>query len=151
MTRVLRMWTDPDPGARRDTLEQLFVIDARFNDIDGEFIGHEGLERKAGVDACLDTAGLASRALDCVRDGGSFATSVVPAWFLGALHDGARGISPSRVEVKPDADATAQLADLAARGELTLRVAETVPFERFRDAYTSLERGGLWGKIVLTP
>jgi NADPH2:quinone reductase len=55
------------------------------------------------------------------------------------------------VEVKPDADATAQLAELAARGELTLRVAETVPLERFRDAYTGLERGGLPGKIVFTP
>jgi NADPH:quinone reductase len=106
---------------------------------------------EAGVDACLDTAGLASRALDCVRDGGTFVTSVVPAWFPGALPDGARGISPRRVEVQPDAHATAQLADLAARGELTLRVAEAVPLERFRDAYTSLERGGLPGKIVFTP
>jgi NADPH:quinone reductase len=106
---------------------------------------------EAGVDACLDTAGLSSRALDCVRDGGAFVTSVVPAWFPGALPDGARGISPRRVEVKPDAEVTAQLADLAARGELTLRVAETLPLERFRHAYTSLERGGLPGKIVFTP
>jgi len=44
-----------------------------------------------------------------------------------------------------------ELADLAAKGELTLRVAETVPLERFRDAYMRLERGGLPGKIVLTP
>jgi hypothetical protein len=44
-----------------------------------------------------------------------------------------------------------RLADLAARGELTLRVAETVPRERFRDASLRLERGGLPGKIVLTP
>jgi hypothetical protein len=34
---------------------------------------------------------------------------------------------------------------------VTLRVAETVPLERFRDAYTSLERGGLRGKIVFVP
>jgi NADPH:quinone reductase len=53
--------------------------------------------------------------------------------------------------VQPDADATAELADLAAQGELTLRVAETVPLERYRDAYLRLERGGLPGKIVLTP
>lgn len=74
-----------------------------------------------------------------------------PAWFPGALPDGARGISPRRVEVQPDADVTAQLADLDARGELTLRVAETVPLEGFCDAYTSLERAGLPGKIVFTP
>jgi NADPH:quinone reductase len=106
-------------------------------------------EWQAGVDACVDTAGLGSRALSCVRDGGAFVTSVstVP----GAVPDAARGISPRTVAVQPDADATAQLADLAARGELTLRVAETVPLERFRDAYMRLERGGLPGKIVLTP
>jgi NADPH:quinone reductase-like Zn-dependent oxidoreductase len=50
-----------------------------------------------------------------------------------------------------DADATAELADRAARGELTLRVAKTLPLERLRDAYTRLERAGPHGKIVLTP
>jgi NADPH:quinone reductase-like Zn-dependent oxidoreductase len=108
-------------------------------------------ECQAGVDACLDTAGLGSRALGCVRDGGAFVTSVVPKWFPGALPDAARGISPQRVEVQPDADATAELADLAATGELTLRVAETEPLERFREAYARLEAGGAPGKIVFTP
>jgi NADPH:quinone reductase len=106
-------------------------------------------ERQAGIDACLDTIGLGSRALACVRDGGAFVTSVTTV--PGAVPDAARGISPQTVAVQPDADATAELADLAARGELTLRVAETVPLERFRDAYTRLERGGLTGKIVLIP
>ena len=56
--------------------------------------------------------------------------------------------------MQPDADATAELADLAAKGKLTLRVAETVPLERFRDAYMRLERGGLqdsedpWGIVA---
>jgi len=102
-----------------------------------------------GADACLDTAGLGPAALDCVRDGGAFVTSVTTV--PGAVPDAARGISPQTVAVQPDADATAELADRAARGELTLRVAETLPLERFRDAYTHLERGGLHGKIVLTP
>lgn len=99
-----------------------------------------------GVDACLDTAGLGSRAVVCVRDGGAFVTSVPTA-----VPDVARGISPGTVQVQPDADATAELADRAAKGELTLRVAETLPLERFRDAYARLERGGQPGKIVLTP
>jgi NADPH:quinone reductase len=102
-----------------------------------------------GVDACLDTVGLGSRALGCVRDGGAFVTSVTTV--PGAAPEAARGISPRTVAVQPDANAAAELADRAARGELTLRVAETLPLERFRDAYTRLERGGLPGKIVLTP
>jgi NADPH:quinone reductase len=36
-------------------------------------------------------------------------------------------------------------------GELTVRIAETVPLERFREAYARLAPGGLRGKIVLTP
>jgi NADPH:quinone reductase len=102
-----------------------------------------------GVDACLDTAGLGSGALGCVRDGGAFVTSVTTV--PGAVPGPARGIAPRTVAVQPDAAAAAELADRAARGELTLRVAETLPLERFRDAYTRLERGGLYGKIVLTP
>jgi NADPH:quinone reductase len=102
-----------------------------------------------GVDACLDTAGLGAGALGCVRDGGAFVTSVTTV--PGAVPGAGRGISPRTVAVQPDADAAAGLADRAARGELTLRVAETLPLERFRDAYARLERAGLYGKIVLTP
>jgi NADPH:quinone reductase len=99
-----------------------------------------------GVDACLDTLGLGTAALVCVRDGGAFVTSVPTA-----VPDGARGISPQAVQVQPDAAATADLAERAAAGELTVRIAETLPLERFADAYARLERGGLGGKIVLTP
>jgi NADPH:quinone reductase-like Zn-dependent oxidoreductase len=55
------------------------------------------------------------------------------------------------VQVQPDADALAELAGRAVGGELTVRVAETLPLEAFRDAYARLERGGLRGKIVLMP
>jgi NADPH:quinone reductase len=98
-----------------------------------------------GVDACVDTIGLGIAALVCVRDGGAFVTSV-PTAVPGA----ARGIAPETVQVQPDAAAAAELAQRAASGELTIRVAETFPLERFREAYTRLERGGLHGKIVLT-
>ena len=99
-----------------------------------------------GVDACLDTLGLGSAALVCVRDGGAFVTSVPTA-----VPEAARGIAPQAVQVQPDAAATADLAQRAAAGELTIRIAETLPLERFGDAYARLERGGLRGKIVLTP
>jgi NADPH2:quinone reductase len=98
-----------------------------------------------GVDACVDTIGLGAAALVCVRDGGTFVTSVP-----SAVPDPARGIAPETVQVQPDAGAAAELAQRAASGELTVRVAETIPLERFRDAYTRLQRGGLHGKIVLT-
>jgi NADPH2:quinone reductase len=103
-------------------------------------------EWQDGVDACLDTVGLGAAALVCVRDGGAFVTSVPTA-----VPDAARGITPQTVQVQPDADAIAELARHAAEGELTVRVAEILPLERFRDAYTRLERGGLHGKVVLTP
>jgi NADPH:quinone reductase-like Zn-dependent oxidoreductase len=98
-----------------------------------------------GVDACVDTIGLGVAGLVCVRDGGAFVTSV-PSSVPGA----ARGIAPETVQVQPDAGAAAELAQRAAAGELTVRVAETIPLERFCEAYTRLERGGLHGKIVLT-
>jgi NADPH:quinone reductase len=98
-----------------------------------------------GVDACLDTAGLGAGALACVRDGGAFVTTV--PW---AMPEASRGISPEAVQVQPDAAAAAELAERAGAGELTIRVAETLPLDRFREAYTRLKNGGLRGKIVLT-
>jgi NADPH:quinone reductase len=55
------------------------------------------------------------------------------------------------VQVQPDASALAELVDRAATGELTVRVADVLPLDRFRDGYARLARGGLRGKIVLTP
>ena len=99
-----------------------------------------------GVDACIDTIGLGAYALVCVRDGGTFATSVP-----SAVPDPARGITPQTVQVQPDADALAGLARAADAGGLTVRVAEVLPLERFRDAYTRLASGGLHGKLILSP
>jgi NADPH2:quinone reductase len=99
-----------------------------------------------GVDACLDTAGLGSAGLACVRDGGAFVTSIP-----GAVPDAARGITPRTIQTEPDASVIADLAARAAAGELAARVAETFPFERFRDAYKRLEGGRLRGKVVLIP
>jgi NADPH:quinone reductase len=99
-----------------------------------------------GIDVCIDTVGLAAEGVACVRDGGAFVTSVPTA-----VPDATREIAPQTVQVQPNGDALAGLADSAAAGELSVRIAEVVPLDRFRDAYSRLERGGLRGKIVLTP
>jgi NADPH2:quinone reductase len=112
----------------------------------GEFEAVIRREWPGGVDACVDTVGLGAGALGCVRDGGSFVTSV-PTAVPGAT----RGINPQTVQVQPDAAATAALAGQVAAGELTLRIAEVLPLERFRDGYTRLSRGGSYGKVVLVP
>jgi NADPH2:quinone reductase len=99
-----------------------------------------------GVDACVDTVGLGAGALAYVRDSGAFVTSVPTA-----VPDATRDIVPRTVQVQPDANTTAELSRRAAADELTVRVAAILPLESFRDAYARLGRGGLHGKIVLTP
>jgi NADPH:quinone reductase len=101
---------------------------------------------QGGVDACVDTVGLGAGAMVCVRDGGAFVTSVPTA-----VPDAARGIAPQTVQVQPDAGALAEMAGRVLAGELMIRVAENLPLEGFGNAYARLGRGGLRGKIVLTP
>lgn len=138
--RVLAGVRDRDiDEARRLGAEMTF-------DAAGELASAIRSEWPEGVDACIDTVGLAADGMACVRDSGAFVTSV-PA----ALPDRARGISPRTVQVQPDAGALAELADLAAAGTLTVRVSEVLSLERFRDAYGRLASGGLRGKVVLTP
>jgi NADPH:quinone reductase-like Zn-dependent oxidoreductase len=96
-----------------------------------------------GFDACLDTLGMQD-ALGSVRDGGAFVTTqptgVPPA---------ERGISAQAVQVQPDAAALGPLARQAAAGDLTVRVAATVPLEAFRRGYDLLRQGGVRGKVVV--
>lgn len=99
-----------------------------------------------GVDACLDTLGLGAAAGDAVRDGGAFATTVP-----GSAPDPARGVDPATVGARPDTGTLAPLVARAATGELTVRVAEVLPLAEFRRGYALLDRGGLRGKVVLTP
>jgi NADPH:quinone reductase-like Zn-dependent oxidoreductase len=97
-----------------------------------------------GVKACLDTIGIGAAGLACVRNGGSFVTTV-PVAIPTAEH----GIDPKTVSVQPDAAALSELAQLAAGGELTVRIAETLPLERVLDGYKLLRRGSLPGKVVI--
>jgi NADPH:quinone reductase-like Zn-dependent oxidoreductase len=98
-----------------------------------------------GVDVCIDTVGLAGTGLQCVRDAGAFVTSVPTA-----VPDTTRDIAPTTVQVQPDAEALGELAGRAAAGELTVRVAEVLPIERFHEGFERLARGGVRGKLVFT-
>jgi NADPH:quinone reductase len=99
-----------------------------------------------GVDALLDAALLGPAALPAVRDGGQL-MAVRP--FQGETE---RGIKISLVLVVNhlhEGHRLAELADLAAKGTLTLRVAELIPAERAAGAHRRLEAGGVRGRLVL--
>ncbi|MCG7284593.1 NADP-dependent oxidoreductase [Cellulomonas sp. ACRRI] len=54
------------------------------------------------------------------------------------------------VWVRPDSADLAHLADLAARGVVTVEIAATYPLEQAAEAYRALETGHTRGKIVVT-
>jgi NADPH:quinone reductase-like Zn-dependent oxidoreductase len=100
-----------------------------------------------GADALLDAALLGPAALPAVRDGGQL-MAVRP--FQGETE---RGIEISLVLVGNhlhEGHRLAELADLAAKGTLTLRVAELLAAERAAQAHRRLEAGGVRGRLVLT-
>jgi len=100
-----------------------------------------------GVDAVLDAALLGPVILPAVRDGGQL-LAVRP--FQGETE---RDIKISLVLVGNhlhEGNRLAELADLAAKGVLTLRIAELIPAERAADAHRRLEAGGVRGRLVLT-
>lgn len=98
-----------------------------------------------GVDACLDTVGLGAAAIDGIRDEGHLITTVP-----GSAPEEARGITVEAVQVQPDAAALESLLRRASEGELSLRIAETIPWDEYRRGYEALRAGGLRGKVVLT-
>jgi NADPH:quinone reductase len=138
--RVLAAVRAPDAEeARRLGAEMTF-------DTADKLVGAIRSEWRDGVDACIDTIGMGAGGMECVHDGGAFVTSLPTA-----VPDAVREITPKTVQVQPDAGALAELADRAAASELTVRIAEVLPLERFREGYDRLQRGGVHGKIVLTP
>jgi NADPH:quinone reductase len=100
-----------------------------------------------GVDAVLDAALLGPAILPAVRSGGQL-LAVRP--FQGETE---RGITISLVLVGHhlhEGARLAELADLAAKGVITLRIAELIPCERAGEAHRRLEAGGVRGRLVLT-
>ncbi len=101
----------------------------------------------SGVDAVLDAALLGPRVLPAVRDGGQL-MAVRP--FQGQTE---RDIKISLVLVGNhlhEGARLAELAGLAAKGVLTLRIADLIPAEDAAQAHRRLEAGGVRGRLVLT-
>ncbi len=99
-----------------------------------------------GVDGALDAAVLGVRALGAVRNRGAFVSVVA-----GAAPLPLRGITVSEQWVAADGSALAWLSSLAERGQVSLRVADTLPLHRAIQAHEALAKGGLRGRLVLTP
>ena len=101
----------------------------------------------SGVDAVLDAALVGPPALAAVKDGGQL-IAVRP--FQGGTE---RDIRVSLVLVGGhlhEGGRVAELADLAAKGVLSLRLAEALPAERAPEAHARLAAGGVRGRLVLT-
>jgi NADPH:quinone reductase len=100
-----------------------------------------------GVDALLDAAVMGAPVLAAVRDGGQV-MAVRP--FAGETE---RGIRVSLVLVfrhLHEGETLARLAVLAAKGVLTLRVADVLPASAAADAHRRFEAHGVRGRLVLT-
>jgi NADPH2:quinone reductase len=104
--------------------------------------------RPGGADGLIDAALLDELAIPAVRDGGRIATV---RGYAGPAEP-QRGITFYPVRVRDYARERARLDELrrqAEAGQLTLRVARTLPASQAADAHRALEAGGVRGRIVL--
>jgi len=102
-----------------------------------------------GVDALIDAALMGPPALAAVRDGGQV-IAVRPFPGPGPAE---RGITVSLVLVfghLHEGETLARLAELAAKGVLSLRVADVLPAARAAEAHRRFEAHGVRGRLVLT-
>jgi NADPH:quinone reductase-like Zn-dependent oxidoreductase len=99
-----------------------------------------------GVDGLLDAAIVGPSAVGAVRDGGAFV-----AVTAGVDPAPERGIRVATVGVRPNGAELAELVALVEAGKLTLRVADVYPFAKAGEAHARLAKGGVRGRLVLTP
>lgn len=97
-----------------------------------------------GVDALVNTTTLGQELIGAVGDGGVFVTTrydLMPA--------AERDIQLRATLIAPDAAMLTTLSDLAAAGDLPLRVAATFPLEQAAEAYAQFISGPAHGRFVL--
>ena len=100
-----------------------------------------------GVDAVFDTALLSRSMFPAIRDGGAIA--VVRTWDGDDVEDGIRVERVLVGTVLHRTDWLWEVRELAMRGVLVPRVAETYPPERASDAHRRMEAGGLRGRALI--
>lgn len=103
--------------------------------------------RPDGVDGLVDAANQTVEVLEAVKDGGAVAT------LRGYAGDGSDRITVEPVQIAPfvqQHDVLDGLRELAEKGVLTLRVANTLPADQAVEAHRRLDEGGLRGRLVLT-
>jgi NADPH:quinone reductase-like Zn-dependent oxidoreductase len=101
----------------------------------------EELVRRLGADEFIAR----TQDLDAVRDKGAFV-----AVAAGAAPVPLRGTRVHNVWIHTDGPRLAELAALVDAGQLTPRVAATLPLEQVATAHQRVAAGGLRGRIVLT-
>jgi NADPH:quinone reductase len=104
-------------------------------------------EAPEGVDAVYDTALLRRSLFPAIRDGGAIA--VVRTWDGGDVEQGIRVEKVQVWTVLERTDWLEEVRDLAHRGVLVPRVAETYPPEAAAEAQRRMEAGGLRGRAVI--
>ena len=111
-----------------------------------DFAEHVRAVAPDGADGLIDAALLNALAVPAVRDGGRIAS------LRGYTSEAERGIMFHPVFVRSYAREHEKL-DLLRRqaeaGEITLRVARTLPAERAAEAHRILEAGGTRGRLIL--
>jgi NADPH:quinone reductase-like Zn-dependent oxidoreductase len=97
-----------------------------------------------GVDALVNTTTLGQELIGAVKDGGVFVTTR-----YDAMPAAERDVRIRGTLVAADAAMLTTLSDLAAAGELPLRVAETFALDEASEAYAKFISGPVNGRIVL--
>jgi NADPH:quinone reductase-like Zn-dependent oxidoreductase len=103
-------------------------------------------QAEVGWDAVADAGVLQHQALAYVRDGGRF-IGVQP----GNEPTAERGITVTAVIAHPDGTRLGDLLAQAATGKLPTRIHAVLPLEQAGDAHRAMTKGGVRGRIVLTP
>ncbi|WP_344308391.1 NADP-dependent oxidoreductase [Fodinicola feengrottensis] len=99
-----------------------------------------------GVDAVIDAAVVGVPAHEALRGGGTFVALVAPF-----APPPLRATTVIVQEVFADGGRLAELAALVDAGRITLRIQETLPLADIAVAHELTAKGGLRGKLVLSP
>ncbi|MEV6108641.1 NADP-dependent oxidoreductase [Streptomyces sp. NPDC051940] len=119
---------------------------AEFVPRDADLVASVRAFAPGGVHGVLDAAALGGPVLRALRPRGQY-VKVRPLDILLPL----RAATVHLTQVYADGARLGELAALADKGVLTLRVADTLPLERAADAHERLTRGGVRGRLVLVP